>query len=370
MRICHLISGDLWAGAEVQAYTMITSLSEVEDFELSAVVLNSGKLSEKLAEFGIDVSVVEESTNGFLSLRRKIQEIVTDRKVDILHTHRYKENVIGAMIRERAGVRALVQTVHGIGEPFSGLRKLRSRAYSILNHHYTAKYFDRVLAVSDDIRRILAEKLDPDKVITIHNSIDIENIKPAQSREEILSEFGIPADSVVIGSAGRMVPVKGFDVFIRACKIILDRQSDARFLLIGDGPELENLKSLACDLGIDDTVIFPGFRDDIHDLLNCLDVFVVSSYHEGIPMVVLEAMTLGRPIVSTAVGGILEIIENSRSGVLVDDVDPESIAGSCIELLKNDTLRSDIEKNAPLRIALKFGINAQREKLAAVYRGI
>jgi glycosyltransferase involved in cell wall biosynthesis len=164
--------------------------------------------------------------------------------------------------------------------------------------------------------------------------------------------------------------VKGFDIFLEATGIIHENRPDTRFLLVGDGPRLEALKAQARESGADRYVIFPGFRDDIHDLLNCLDIFVVSSYHEGIPMVVLEAMTLGTVVVSTAVGGILEIIEDGRSGVLVDGVDPRMIAESCLKLAADDTLTGEIEVAAPRRIADKFGIDAQRQKIADVYREV
>ncbi len=370
MNICHLISGDLWAGAEVQAYTMMTALSEIGDFNLSAIVLNRGKLAEKLAESGIEVSVVDESTSGFIALKRQIREIASEGNIDVLHTHRYKENIVGAMIKRRAGVRGLVQTVHGMGEPFGGLKLLRSRINRRLNHFYTNRRFDRVLAVSDDIRRSLSEVIDPARIVTVHNSIDMSRIKPERSRREVLEELGIPPEAVVIGSAGRMVPVKGFEIFLEACGVIHENRPDIRFLLVGDGPRLEALKARARESGADKYVLFPGFRDDIHDLLNSLDIFVVSSYHEGIPMVVLEAMTLGRVVVSTAVGGILEIIEDGRSGVLVEDVDPKLIAESCLRLLENDALRREIELNAPTRIADKFGIDAQRRKIAEIYREV
>ena len=100
IKVCHLISGDLWAGAEVQAYTMIKSLNECDDIDIWAVILNEGKLSDKLREIGVAVDVIEESRNGFFGIRRKLISLLKDKHIDIVHSHRTKENVLAGTLKK------------------------------------------------------------------------------------------------------------------------------------------------------------------------------------------------------------------------------------------------------------------------------
>jgi hypothetical protein len=122
IRVLHLISGDLWAGAEAQAEILLSGLQRNPELELSAIILNEGKLSQKLKSLGIRVYVLDEKKHSSLSLFRKVTQILSKNRVQILHTHRYKENVIGGLAALFSGVPHLVKTVHGSAEPFRGIK--------------------------------------------------------------------------------------------------------------------------------------------------------------------------------------------------------------------------------------------------------
>lgn len=370
INVCHLISGDLWAGAEVQMYTLITSLKTVPELNVSAVVLNEGKLAAKLRDAGLEVSVIEESKNGFFRILNLLKKALEDKEIDILHTHRYKENIFGALLKKSSTVQHLVQTVHGISEPFKGIKMLKARFYSFLNLYYTKKYFDKVQTVSFDIQNELSKKIDPDRLVTIHNAIDPANITVTRATNEIRKELGIGNNQPIIGTAGRMVPVKGYNVFLDMAEIILAEIPEARFLLVGDGPLKKDLESKAKEMGLGNRVMFLGFRDDITDIINCLDIFVISSYHEGIPMVLLEAMALKKAIVATAVGGINEIIEKDISGLLVNSGDALALAEACIKILNNNNTRNRLESGAFKRMEEEFSIEIQKKWIVKIYNDL
>lgn len=370
INLCHLISGDLWAGAEVQMYTLVMSLKTFPDINISAIVLNEGKLAAKLRDAGFEVVVIEESKNSFFQILNQIKKVLRNKNIDILHTHRYKENILGALLKKSGIVQHLIQTVHGINEPLKVIKKLKAKSYSYLNLYYTRKYFDKVLTVSFDIQNKMSGIINPDRLVTIHNAIDPASLTIKRTADKIRKELRVKENQPIIGTAGRMVPIKGYNVFLDMAKIILEKKPDARFLLVGDGPLKQELENMAKKLGIEKEVIFPGFRDDIIDVINCLDIFVISSYHEGIPMVLLEAMALEQAIVATSVGGINEIIENGVSGILVKPGDAQSLSEACIKVLDDIDIKKNLEINAKKRIDEEFSSNILQTRIINLYQEI
>ena len=370
IKICHLISGDLWAGAEVQMYTVVLALSHCPEFELSAILLNDGLLAEKLRAAGIVTTVYDERKMGFFQIKSNINQLLTKNPAAIMHSHRYKENILAATAKKRGKVKYLVQTVHGIGEPFHGLKSAKSRFRSILNTYYTRKYFDTIISVSDNIRGQLAEFLPSSKIITIHNAVDPANLHVSKSPRLIRAELGINDEHQLIGSVGRMVPVKGYDLFLKMAAMISHTNPMARFLLVGDGPLKSELENSAREMGLGGEIVFAGFRSDVTDLINSLDIFVMTSIHEGIPMALLEAMALEKAVVSTAVGGIVEVISNGKSGLLVEPGSCTALAQACLRILDDDALKVRLGAEAAQRIDDEFSIGTLTEKVSAEYRGL
>lgn len=367
IKVCHVVSGDLWAGAEVQMYTIAQSLSSDPKIDLSVVLLNDKELAVRLRKLPIKTFVFDEAKYRFSDIFEKASSALKEKSIDILHSHRYKENILAARLKKRLGIKYAVQTVHGASEPMSGLRKLKAKAYSAINHFYSRRYFDKIITVSADLRSQLEGVFPDSKLINIHNSVNQANLRISKDRANVLRDFGIENDAIVIGTAGRMVPIKGYDIFLQMAKIVADKYHQARFLLVGDGPLLTYLKSQADNLGISDKVIFPGFRNDIPNILSALDIFVISSHHEGIPMIVLEAMALNIAVVSTAVGGIMEIIEPDVSGLLVEPDNPDALADGCKKLIADPSLRGRIQTAAGKRIESEYSAKIQKQRLVDLY---
>jgi len=368
INVCHLASGDLWAGAEVQMFTFLRALSKEPLLGLSAIILNPGKLAEQLGTIGINVTVLDESKDGFLRLRRKVMGILHGKNIDIIHSHRYKENILAASIKKKCGIECLIQTVHGVSEMFKGFAMYKARAYALANRVFTRRYFDKIITVSDDIKQQLQRFIPESRLTTIHNAVDPGVIRPSKSADEIRREFDIDSKAPIIGATGRMVSVKAYDLFLRTAQIILECRPDARFILVGDGPLKSSLQKLSSELGIADKVIFPGFRGDIFDIMNAFDIFAISSHHEGVPMALLEAMSLRKAVVSTAVGGINEVIEDGVSGLLVEPNSAITLAKACLEVLNNSKLKSTLEDGAYTRIGKEFNTDVQSKRAFKLYR--
>lgn len=370
IKVCYLISGDLWAGPEVQVHSLLVSLKTVPYLDISVIILNEGKLAEKLRKSEFEVRVIEESKHTFFKIFNLIKKELKDKEIDILHTHRYKENVLGVLLKKKCKIKHLVQTVHGIGEPFKGIKKLKINLYSKLNEYFTRNYFNKVLTVSFDIQNKLRKIITPEKLITIHNAINTANLKVTRSAIEVREELGVGKDHPLIGSVGRMVPIKGYDIFLKAAKVILEVKPEVKFILAGDGPLRSELEKMAEGMGLENAVKFPGFRDNILEIINCFDIFMISSYHEGIPIALLEAMALKKAIVATKVGGIKEIIKHNMSGFLVESGDAKGLASSCMKFLNNAETRKKIEIEARKRIKEEFSVEIQKERLLKLYNEV
>ncbi|MEZ5358267.1 MAG: glycosyltransferase [Candidatus Zixiibacteriota bacterium] len=367
INICHLASGDLWAGAEVQVYNIVSALQKLGEFNISAIILNKGKLADKLHETGVRVSVINENQQGFFDIARQVKQYCRDNSIRLLHTHRYKENILGAMSKKAGAVEFLVQTVHGLPEPFTGLRGLKASFLGAVNRVYTRKYFDRVQAVSSQIKAVMSDVVRPEHIRVVYNSINPDHIRFQRMKPEILRELHIDEGTPVIGTVGRMVPIKGFEILLAAFKSIRDAMPDARLVIVGDGPLESELKAQAKGLGIDDAVIFAGYRNDALDVINSFSIFALSSHNEGIPTVVLEAMALGIPVASTAVGGVPEVITDGDSGLLVSAGDAAGLAKACLKLLRDDKLQEKFQKTGQKVVEDKFTSRAQGKYVQDIY---
>ena len=368
INICHIISGDLWAGAEMAAYTLIAGLLSCPEFELSAITMNEGILSERLRETGIKTTVIDESSHTIGAIIRIARKTLLAYNVDIVHTHRFKENIIGGLIKKPCHIKALIKTIHGSAEPFKGIKGIKTRSINIVDNCVGAIFFDKIIAVSDYIKNRVEPAVARKKTITIHNSIDPQKIAAIKSVDDIKLELGIPADKKIVGYAGRLVAIKGLDLLLNSANLISKNREDVVFVIVGDGPERQNLENLVTGLKLQNYVYFTGFRSDIINVMSAFDILTLTSYNEGVPMVLLEGMALGIPVVSTSVGGITEVIEDGSSGLLVKSRDPEDLASAYLEVLDSPVLKNNLKSGAMQRLKFGFSLETQIEKISRIYK--
>ena len=327
IRVCHLIGGARWTGAEVRAVHLLSGLALHHEIELSAILLSEGYLSDELRRSGIAVSVLPQT--GRVRLLTNLTESLRCRPVAILHTHGYRENILGGLAGRMAGVRWFVRTRHRNSDPNDG------RAPSIFIRRLLNDVFGRyathwMIAGSEDIYSGLLKGFPRGQVAFIRDGLIPGNIKPTRDPGIVRQELGLGPAVPIFGTVGRLVPEKGLEYFLRASLEIHQEIPDARFIVVGAGPCQNDLERTVRELGVDSIVRFLGFRRDAIDLLNMLDVVVLPALSAGYEMVLFEAMALAKPIVASAMGGISEMLQNG-GGWLVPPRDVSALARACIE---------------------------------------
>lgn len=299
----HIISGDLWAGAEVQAYTLLKELRT--ECELHVVLMNPGELADRLKMLEIPVTLLDETRMNPVKILLGLRNIMLLFRPDIVHTHRQKENILGAVANLLSVRSKCVRTSHGAPEFLAkGVRQLQP----ILDN-FIGRYVQHgIISVSDDLTQKLQRIFPAKKIYTIPNGIDKESL--VSQRQETDFRINEP-DKIHIGIIGRLEPVKRIDIFLRMAALLLGNPSEKPMLfhVVGEGSQRKILEGDCNALGLHGSVIFHGHRKDIPALISSLDMVVMCSDHEGTPMTALETLALGIPLIAHNVGGLKEILE-------------------------------------------------------------
>lgn len=368
--VCHVISGDQWAGAEVQVAATIERLTRQPYVRTSAVLFNDGPLAKCLSQLNVPVLIADEKRTPAAAIVAELVRHFQQHHVDIVHTHRYNDTTLATVAAVLAGRPRVVRTVHGLREPMTGWSGLRFRAYEQLERLALRWRADAIIAVSHDIAaRLAGDGYESDVIRQIHNCIDATT-HASQPRHVMRRELGLPESAIAIGTAGRLTPVKGHSALLRIARLALQQRKDLVWVIAGDGPLRDQLRAQAARLGISAQCRFVGARADVHDVIAALDVFVLPSLHEGIPMALLEAMTLGVPVVAHSVGGVPEMIDHGITGVLVESGNEPSFADACLALASRPEERRRLAMHAQATVASRFSAQRSHDALLAVYRDV
>jgi glycosyltransferase involved in cell wall biosynthesis len=233
---------------------------------------------------------------------------------------------------------------------------------------------DGYIAVSRDSRRRLAEYLglSPRKVVAIPNAVELRRlVGPAEpARWAVRADCGIPGDAPVIGVLARLSEQKGLTYLISALPAVLAAHPETHLLLVGDGPLREDLVAQARSLGVEQRVHFVGYRANTVDFLRAMDLFVLPSLYEGMPLSILEAMGAGLPVVATAVDGTPEAVADGETGLLVPPADPAALASAVNRLLGDRALAERMGRAGRARAEAEFSETALIDRLGRVYRAV
>lgn len=370
VKVCHVAMGDLWAGAEVHLLALLTYLVRLEQLDCSVILFNEGRLAEELRKLSLSVTVIPEKNHNALTVAYRLAKIFRTVRPDIVHTHKYKDSILATIAARIVGVPHVIRVVHGMPEPFKGLSNVNMFLYTIVDRFVVGSLVDRIIAVSSDIERALVRVYGAIRVWRIHNGIDLDVVQVRTERLEKRKEWAFAETVTLVGTVGRLVPVKGHTVLLEALHILQKSTRPVNLLIVGDGPLRGHLEDEVRRRGLEAVVRFAGYQAESYDFINMMDVFVLPSLHEGIPMVLLEALALQRPVVATRVGGVPEVIQDGRTALLAEPSNASSLARLIQQLAEDPTLAARIGKAGRTRVETEFTARTMAGNTAELYEQV
>jgi glycosyltransferase involved in cell wall biosynthesis len=233
------------------------------------------------------------------------------------------------------------------------------------------RFFDRIVAVSNDVKKdMLKYKIPEKKIRVIDNGISLERFERLVETRKMKTQLGFEEKTRVIGTVGSLVVEKGHIYLLEAARQILDVVQDLKFLIIGDGPLRMALEEKSEELGIKKNVIFMGRRENVQELLMAMDIFVLPSIKEGLPIALLEAMAAKRPVVATRVGAIPRVIGSKDIGVLVEPRDISGLRDALVSLIDDPERMDLLARRGFGRVSMDFSSDGMCKHYLELYEEI
>jgi glycosyltransferase involved in cell wall biosynthesis len=359
-------------------FETILVVGEKEDHEKSAAYL-----ADQLGINYVTIKGMGRSINpasDYLAYR-ELKRLIKSFKPDIVHTHSAKPGALGRLAASASRVPVIVHTFHG--HVFhSYFNSIKSKVF-INTERFLAMKSDAIIAISDQQKNELVQqfKIAPhDKFHVIPLGFDLDRFRNGidEKRKKFRAEFNINDETIAIGIIGRLVPVKNHYLFIKAIKQVLDR-SDKKIkaLIIGDGETRTDLENIANEAGIPfssekdkehmHSLVFTSWRSDI-DVINAgLDIVCLTSFNEGTPVSLIEAQAADKPVVSTRVGGIADIVIEGETALLADINDTQTYCDHLLRLVEDDALRCRMGANSSKHVLQKFSYQRLMNDMSQLY---
>ena len=337
-------------GAERVQHSLITGFDRRRVDPIVAVLLNKGAVAEELACAGYKVYDKLGASKFDLRIVGSLARIMRNEDVSLVHTCNYPQAMAyGRLAMMLAGVKPLVVALHSM----TYIRRARYRNFAL---KAMSPFIAKLVAVSHGQKRHFVQTcgLRPDSIEVIYNGIDIRRFSPVEYDRSARAEFGIPEDACVVGMLAALRPEKRHDLFLEAARRIREVRKDVFFLLIGNGPERTRIESTVERLGLQEYVKLAGARADVPRLLRAMDVSVLCSAFEVLPVSLLECMAMELPVVSTNVGSIDEVVVEGTTGFLTPKGDANALAAKILELVRNRDLARQMGQAGRRRVEEQF----------------
>lgn len=372
-KVLFLITKSNFGGAQRYVYDLATGLPS-EDFEVVVAFGSTGALDKKLQESGVrtitlpslqrDISLTKE-LSSFFELRNVLQQ----EKPDILHINSSKAGALGALVGRLSGVPKIIFTAHGWA--FNEERPWWQRLILKKIHWLTVFLSHQTIAVSNEVKRQMNWPFVKNKMVVIYNGRNIHNLHPRTDSRITLSKIEprlLPyQNDFWTMTIAELHPIKRHEAVIEAMKKVTEQFPNTRHLIIGGGQEEENLQQKINTLNLNENVFLLGSIPEAAQYLKAADLFILASRSEAMPYAIIEAIIAGLPTVATSVGGIPEVIENEKSGLLVPPLDNTALTKAILELENDEHLRQRLSENA-LKRSLDFKFEKTLLKTIEIYR--
>lgn len=360
--ILHTIETSEPGGAETALLYLASKLNP-DRFRSLALLPGEGWLSDRLREVGVTVFFANSQKWYDFQLLREMRRVIECERVDLIHSQLPGQNFYSCVVGLMTGRKtvATYQAAFELAESQGWKNAVRLSAVRMLA--------DAVVAVSDDVGALLRRAHFPqEKVVRIHNAIDVEGFG-ASSDGRLRKSLDLPEQSKLVGTVACLRPQKGYEFLIRAARMVIDQIPEVHFVAVGEMDQVmsQPLFELADRLDLREQFHFLGFRSDIPEILSELDVFVLPSTSEGLPLALLEAMAAGRPAVATQCGGPSEVVTNNVTGLLIPPREPDAIAKAVVELLTDQQLAARLARAGQAKVRSEFALSKMLKEHEALY---
>ncbi len=369
IRVLQMIDQPFLGGGQRHLLSLSRSLDRSR-FEVAVCSRGGGPLVEELRSLGIPHFPVRFQKSVSRILIRDIRNVLESHPFDILHTHGGLAGFFGRWAARKNRIPAVVHTLHGIHYLY--YRNPLQRAAYICLERLFSRFTDAVVFVSDaDREKGRKYRLAPhSRSYVIKNGIDFSVFSSQADRPVALEGLPDPGRGPLLGTVARLHRQKGVEYFIRSAGEILNEIPAARIWIIGDGPLSSSLQRLIEESGLEGRVHLLGGRQNIPTYLKRFDVMVLPSLWEGLPYVLLEAAALAKPVVTTSIDGIMELIEDEKSGLLVPPGDPKKLAQAVIRMLRDRNLAARLGERFRDEVVQTYTLEKMVDRIQRLYEEV
>ena len=355
-----------WGGLEHYAADSAIRLAQ-RNWRVIPVVQTGTPLEERLRSAGLE-PVTMRSHDYFSPVASyRMARLFRRHKVQSVHLHRTQDLGQTLPAADLGGVQNRVLT----------LQMESNRRKRDIYHRWVYSRLTSVLTITERMRRLVIQNIavDPKKVSTLYYGIDVDLLRAkAESRDVIRRRWGVSKDAFVVGLVGRLEPMKGQEILLRAGMMLKGRIPELELMFVGDetvghSGERDRLEKLALDSASGLPVIFTGYQSPPGVIVPAFDVSVLATRKETFGLVVIEAQCLGIPVIGTNAGGVPEIIDDGENGLLVTPEDPEALAGAILRLYDDTRLRNDIAQAGKWTMEARFSLETHIVQLESALRG-
>lgn len=341
--ILYLITELSVGGAQTVLLHLLTHLNR-ERFTPVVVCLynGDGATAKRIKALGIPVIDVQMTRKYNVFALGRVSQLIRKYQPTIIHASLFHTNILARLLSPLTGTPIVISTEQTMN--LEG--KLRHKI-----NRFTAPLVDKVVANADNVQQFYANQvgIPSEKLVLIYDGVKTSD-KPLISQTKARERLGLPLDSLIFGTIGRIDPVKGLDVLIQA----LPKIDEGMLVLVGKGPDRSRLEALSKKLNLADKIHWAGYQSDVFEVLPAFDIFIQSSFREGLPSAILEAMSAGLPIIATTVGGTPEIVKEMETGLLVPPNDSGALATAINHLAKQPQLQQQMGQKGMKRIEKNF----------------
>ncbi|MCQ2560069.1 MAG: glycosyltransferase [Clostridia bacterium] len=365
IRVLHVIGAGEFGGAERHILNLVAAMNP-EKVRVTVCCLFAEPFVKVAKEKGLDALAIPMRHKRDMGIIKQLKALMLQEKVDIVHTHGVRANLVGRLAAKQAGKKIVVTTEHSLlAQDYPGFL---SRMLNMLIEKFSRPITTHFIAVSDGLRRaLLKQGISENKITVIHNGLNPEDFVTHQPLDFWRQKLHIEASVPVVGIVGRLHPVKGHRYFLQAAQQILQTKPEVRFLVVGDGSERPSLEAYAAELGITDQVIFTGFVKEVAEIMPALNVLVIPSLWEGFGLTALEGMVLKVPVLASSIGGLPEVVEDEYTGLLVPPADSQALAEKTLWMLDNPEETRILSQNALKVLQEKFTSQVMAAKTEQLY---